>query len=172
MRKLCPERVLVSLYYSLIYTHLNYGVCVWGTADDMYLDKIRISQNKAIRAITGSKLAEPLEPLFKKLNILSFDDIFKLQYASLMYDQDHGDLPTCFSNYFRQVKDIHSHNTRMASSHKLSENVKFKTITHGKAMFKFKGPKILNEIKDLKFYGESKNKYYFRRKYKVHLLHK
>ncbi len=39
-------------------------------------------------------------------------------------------------------------------------------------MFKFKGPKILNEIKDLKLYGASKNKMYFRRKYKLHLLEK
>ena len=58
----------------------------------------------------------------------------------------------------------------MASSHKLSENVKFKTKTHGKSMFKFKGTKILNELKDLKFYGASKNKSYFRRKYKLYLL--
>ena len=122
--------------------------------------------------MTGCNFTDPLEPLFKKLNLLSFDDIFKLQYASLMYDQDHGNLPSSFSKYFRQVKDIHSHNTRMVSSNKLSENVKFHTKTHGKAMFKFKGPRILNEIKDLKFYGESKNKYYFRRKYKLYLLDK
>ena len=46
MRRLCPERVLVSLYYSLIYTHLNYGVCVWGTADDIYIDKIQYHKIK------------------------------------------------------------------------------------------------------------------------------
>ena len=60
----------------------------------------------------------------------------------------------------------------MASSHKLSENIKFNIKTHGKSMFKFKGPKVLNEIKDLKLYGVSKNKLYFRRKYKLYLLEK
>ena len=89
-----------------------------------------------------------------------------------MFDQDNGNHPNCLSTYFRKVEVIHSHNTRMASSHKLSENIKFKTKTHGKSMFKFKGPKILNEIKDLKLYGAAKNKAYFRRKYKLYLLDK
>ena len=41
----------------------------------------------------------------------------------------------------KKVEDIHEHSMRMASSHKLSENVKFKTEAHGKSMFKFKGAK-------------------------------
>ena len=53
---------------------------------------------------------------------------------------------------------------------KLSENIKVKTITYGKKMFKFKGPKILNNIKDLTFYREAKTKQYFRRKYKAYLI--
>ena len=38
MKRLCPQRVQMSLYYSLIYYHLSYGVCVWGNADDSYLE--------------------------------------------------------------------------------------------------------------------------------------
>ena len=172
MRNVCPQRVLLSLYYSLVYTHLCYGICVWGTADDIYLEKIRISQNKALRAITGSQFTASTDSLYESLNLLKLDDIFKFQYASITYDQDHGNLPCCFNAYFKKVEDIHQHSTRMASSHKLSENLKFKTETHGKSMFKFRGAKILNEIKDLKLYGEAKNKAYFRRKYKLYLLDK
>ncbi len=118
MRKLCSERVLLSLYYSLIYTHLSYGICVWGTAKDTYLEKIRVAQNKAVRAITGSRSTTSTDPIHERLNVLKLDEIFQFQYASLMYDQDHGNLPSCFDAYFRKVEDIHSHNTRMASSHK------------------------------------------------------
>ena len=167
MRKLCPKRILLSLYNSLIYTHLSYGICVWGTVEDTYLEKIRLSQNKALRAITGSQLTASTDSLYESVNVLKLDEIFQFQYASLMYDQNHGNLPSCFNTYFRKVEDIHCHNTRMASSHKLSENVKFKTKTHGNSMFKFKGPKILNKLNDLNFYGASKNKSYFRRKYKI-----
>ena len=121
-------------------------------------------------AILGSRSTASLDPVYERLNVLKFDEIFQFQYASLMYDQDHGNLPNCFNTYFRKVQDIYSHNTRMASSHKLSENVKFKTKTHGKSMFKFRGPKILNELKNLKLYAVSKNKSYYRTKYKAYLL--
>ena len=84
-----------------------------------------------------------------------------------MWDQDHGNLPPCFKSYFRQVHTIHEHKTRQASDYKLSENVIVNTITHGKTMFKFKGPKILNLVKDLKFYKEANSKIYFRKKYKA-----
>ena len=131
-----------------------------------------MSQNKALRVITGSQFNASTDSLYESLNVLKFDEIFQFQYASLMYDQDHGNLPSCFNTYFRKVEDIHIHNTRMASSHKLSENVKFKTKKRGKSMFKFKGPKILNELKDLNLYGDSKNKSYFSRKYKLYLLKK
>ena len=117
MQKLCPECVLLSLYYSLIYTHLSYGICAWGTAEDSYLEKIRVSQNKALRAITGSQFTASTDPLYNNLNVLKLDDIFQIQYASLMFDQDHGNLPSCFKTYLRKVEDIHSHNTRMTLSH-------------------------------------------------------
>ena len=98
---------------------------------------------------------------FQSLSILT--KFLLSQYAALMYDQDHGTLPRCFDNYFKQVNEIHSHQTRMADLKKLSENIKINTITYGKNMFKFKGPKILNDIKDLTFYRESKTKQYFRK---------
>ena len=152
IKRLCPQRVQMSLYYSLIYSHLCYGICIWGNADDTYLEKIRTIQNKAVRMISGTDYDDHAAPLYKKLNLLNLDEIFLSQYATLMYDQDHGTLPRCFDNYFKQVKEIHSHQTRMADSNKLSENVKVNTMTYGKKMFKFKGPKILNDIKDFTFY--------------------
>ena len=147
-------------------------VCVSGVLQMIYIymDKIRKIQNKAVRMIAGAKYDDHVEPMYEKLNFLYLDEIFISQYAALMYDQDHGTLPKCFDNNFKQVKEIHSHQTRMADSNKLSENVKVNTITYGKSMFKFKGPRVLNGIKKLKFYREAKTKQYFRRKYKSHLL--
>ena len=139
IRRLCPKRVQMSLYYSLIYSHLCYGVCVRENAEDTYLEKrIRTAQNKAIRLISDADYIDHVEPLYKELNLLNLDEIFRSQYAALMYDQDHGTLPRCFDNYFKQVKEIHSHQTRMADSNKFSENVKVNTITYGKKCLRSK----------------------------------
>ena len=102
----------VSSYYSLIYSHLSYGVCVWGNADEIYLEKNCTIQNKTVRVISGIDNYDPVQSLYKKLNLLNLDEIIS-QYATLMYDQDHGTLPTCFNDYFKQANEIHLHETRI-----------------------------------------------------------
>ena len=170
MRQLCPQKVLLSLYYSLVYSHLSYGICLWGNADETHLEQIRLAQKKVVRIITNSDYSASTTELFAKLKILKLDDIYLHQYGCLMWDQDHGILPKCFESYFKETRKIHDHKTRMADDNKLSENVKINTITYGKKMFKFQGPKVLNGLKNLTFYRQSKTKFYFRRKYKFHIV--
>ena len=126
MKKLCPQRILLSLYYSLVYSHLSYGICVWGNADDNLLEKVRVAQKKVVRILGNADFLAPTSEIFKSLNILTLDDIFLHQYACLMWDQDHGILPKCFHSYFKQVIGIHTHNTRMAHDNKLSQNINVK----------------------------------------------
>ena len=67
----------------------------WGSAAASDLEKILILQKKAVRILTGNKYfqiygedAAPLprsEPLFKTLEILKFEDIFKINIAKFVY---------------------------------------------------------------------------------------
>ena len=170
MRKMCPQRVQMSLYYSLVHSHLNYGACVWGNADEIHLNKVRLLQKKVIRTISNADFNEHSGPLFKNLNILKLEDLFKMQYACLMWEYEHGNLPTCFKNYFKKVSDMHNYETRNATTGKLSENIRVNTSTHGLTMLKFQGPKVFNAIKDFEFYNDSKSLYNFRHKYKSYLI--
>ena len=101
---------------------------------------------------------------------MCFDDIYLHQFGCLMWDQDHGNLPSCFDTYFKVVRDVHQHGTRMRENNKLYECLKYNTKTYGKKLFKIQGPKVLNKLKTLSFYQESKTKFYFRKKYKMHLV--
>ena len=47
-----PKNVLLSLYYSLFHSHMSYGICLYGSADDQYLSKIVLIQKRAIRLIS------------------------------------------------------------------------------------------------------------------------
>ena len=49
--KIFPEEILVTLYNSLISSHLNYGILAWGIVATR-LEKL---QKKAMRLITNSK---------------------------------------------------------------------------------------------------------------------
>ena len=44
--------LLVNLYYSLVYSHIIYGIHVWGSASLSVLGKIQVLQNKAVRVIS------------------------------------------------------------------------------------------------------------------------
>ena len=88
----------------------------------------------------------------------------------LMWQHDHGELPDCFNDYFKKVNSTHTHNTRAASSKKLSENILVNTDSYGKHMLKFIGPRIFNEIVTLEFYNRCNNKVGFKTNLKKYIL--
>ena len=49
------KETLTSIYFALFYSHLSYGLDAWGFAKDEYLQKVIITQNKAVRAILEAK---------------------------------------------------------------------------------------------------------------------
>ncbi len=150
MRQLCPQRVLMSLYYSLIQSHLGFGACVWGLSNELYLNKLRMLQKKVVRIICNAEINAHSNPLFKQLNVLKIDDICNIQYGCLMWDYEHGNLPKCFNTYFRAVSNSHNYRTRNASAGKLCTNLSTST-SQGMKMFHYTGPKIFNHINNLQF---------------------
>ncbi len=103
---------LLTLYYSLIYPYLDYGITLWGSAYLTYVNKIFLMQKKAVRIISGAKYNDHTNPLFKHLNILKLNDIYELKTAKFMYALNNGSLPMALINMFITNKNIHTHNTR------------------------------------------------------------
>ena len=82
---------LTILYYSLVYSYLTYGIILWGSAHDTYMSKLKITQKKIVRAITGAPYNAHSEPVFKLLNILKLTDLYKLHISKHMFS-----FITCF----------------------------------------------------------------------------
>ena len=88
----------------------------WGSACPTDLEKILILQKKAVRILTGDKYfqiygeeAAPLprsEPLFKTLEILKFDDIFKVNIAKFVYTTLVHESPAVFWEWFTQALPV------------------------------------------------------------------
>ena len=51
LNKILPKDVLVLLYHTFILPHLMLHIVLWGTAPEVYMSKLRIKQNKLLRAI-------------------------------------------------------------------------------------------------------------------------
>ena len=122
LRSFLDVKLLTNIYYSLVYSHLSYGVQVWGSACPSELLKINTLQNKAARIMTGNRYYQiygeptgPLPsagPLFKSLAILEFGDIFRLNIAAFIYLTLEEETPQNFHGWFQYGNDIHSHAVR------------------------------------------------------------
>lgn len=119
-----PGRILHTLYCTLIFPYLNYGILVWGTACKTYLDKLVKLQKWAIRTITNSHYRSHAEPLFKESNILNINDMYKLELGVFMYKFSINDLPVAFDDYFTKRTNIHDYPTRFANDLNLTKNKK------------------------------------------------
>ena len=91
-----PERILRTLYCSLVLPYINYGILIWGKACDIYLSKIHKLQKWAMRIISNSHYRSHAAPIFYKYDILNVYDSYKLEVGVFMYQYFQNLLPSFF----------------------------------------------------------------------------
>ena len=163
------DNLIRTIYFSVVYSHLYYGIQAWGSADQTTLNKLDILQNKAVRILSGRQYFQiygqepgPLpssEPLYKKLEILKIKDIFEVSISNFVYSTLTFDSPAIFNNWFLYDHEVHAHNTR-ASTNIINESyfdvgyveqtftlhTKGATNEYGRKMIQVSGPLIWNRI--------------------------
>ena len=75
----------ILLYNSLIESHLLYGVSIWGGTYPTYLKKLISLQKKALRVVVGAPYNAHTEPIFARLKLLQFNDLYKLSLLKLAH---------------------------------------------------------------------------------------
>jgi len=93
-----PHEALKSIYYTLIHSHLIYGIAIWGNSSHVH--KLFTMQKKAIRIINNKSKNSHTEPLFKRENILKIQDLYSIHACLLAYDYIHTNLPPSFNEFF------------------------------------------------------------------------
>jgi len=117
LKRFLPLNILRTLYTSLILPHLNFGVLAWG------FQPLRLFtlQKKAVRLITNSKYNSHTSGIFKSLNLLKLDDIFKVQLLKFYFKLKKGSLPA-YWNSFYLVPVASTHNYATRNQHILRTN--------------------------------------------------
>ena len=72
---------LISLYYAFIYSYLMYGVEVWDGALSSYKDVLI----KIVRVMVSASFHAHTPRIFKKLNIMTFDNIYNYFVCIFMF---------------------------------------------------------------------------------------
>jgi hypothetical protein len=118
LREYINSKMLLNIYYSLIYSHIVYGIQVWGSACDTELNKILVLQKKSVRMMTKNdyypQVPGPLittNPIFKELGILKVDDVFKLHVTKFIFSCLLRITPSIFHDWFTLNHTVHNHNT-------------------------------------------------------------
>ena len=103
---------LRSVLSVLVYSRLQYGIIVWGTAHKYLLQEINLRLNKLIRICTSNKKFCRISALYKNLKLLKLTDLYNFELAKFFYLLVHDELPSGIHENFIKIQQIHDHNTR------------------------------------------------------------
>ena len=73
LKQYLPQNILRTIYNGSILSHINYSILVWG----FKYSRISKLHNRSVHMISCNKNNAHTEPLFKALNLLKVEDIFK-----------------------------------------------------------------------------------------------
>ncbi|XP_046658780.1 uncharacterized protein LOC124353029 [Homalodisca vitripennis] len=97
-----------SAYYSMMESHIRYGITVWGGTSESNLNRILLLQKKAIRALANLQPLDSCREAFESLGILT---VVALYIQTIILETLKCDLP--------RGENIHTHNTRNATNYVL-----------------------------------------------------
>jgi hypothetical protein len=110
-KNLLPFSSKRLLYFSNIQSHLTYGLSAWGSMiTSTNLRKLKVQQNKAIRALFNLKIRTTLQPYYKKARILKIENLTELSLLKISYRYMNDILPQRILNLF-EIPD-HQYLTR------------------------------------------------------------
>ena len=73
------------LYYSLIYSRIQYGIVTWGKANKTLMQELNVKLNNIVRTITYNSKYCTVTSLYKTLNFLKLDEIYQHELAKFIY---------------------------------------------------------------------------------------
>ena len=91
-----PQSALLTLYHSLIHSHLLYCPLIYSCTNKTNLEKIFRTQKKALRIVTNSKFHDHTAPLFSKHKILSLEKIILQAKLHFMHSINYNYAPPTF----------------------------------------------------------------------------
>jgi len=170
IKHLLNRKHLRTLYYSMIYPYLDYGITLWGTTYKSHTNKLVILQKKALRIISGAKYNDHTNPLFVIQKILKLEDMYEHRVSKYMFALHKGTLPLPLSTMIIMNRNIHTHNTRNRNN----PHVAFRHSTAASRSIRHNGPAVwynipedITNIRTLKSFSNKLKNIIFR-KYSEH----
>lgn len=108
IKSISDEASAKIAYFALLESNLRYGLLIWGNSSAGNLQRVLVSQKKAIRALAGLQPRESCRPAFINLSILTVVSLYVLEAVIYVHERD-----------FPRGSQRHQHNTRRATDFQL-----------------------------------------------------
>ena len=154
-----------TIYYTMIYSRIKYGISLYGQAGTSKLKRIQTLQNCLLKVLTRNTYRFSTNKLHNSLDLLKVEDIAVQEVVTFVHNYFSNSLPPVFAGYFATLASQHERNTRNGS--KLLRIDDHDTDIAASST-KILGAKLWNKLdKSLKGIPNVKN---FRAKFKKHIL--
>ena len=108
LKKVAPKSVLKMVYYSIVDSHLRYGITVWGTAKGTAFERLKTIHRKIIKYMKSN--SETIADAMSNLKILNIDNLYRFEVNKLVYQMKQGSVPDAFQNFINSIN--HRYGTR------------------------------------------------------------
>ena len=85
IREFANEHNSKMLYCAFICSRMQYGTLIWGNATKTKLHELEIRFSNIVRTLTWNKKFSHVTHLFKRLDFLKLNDIYKFELAKIMH---------------------------------------------------------------------------------------
>ena len=151
LREILSRPVLKTIYFSMIYPHILYGIELYANTCMTYLEPLIKANNKLLRIIQNKHFRSHTNDLYLNFNSLPIPLLFKFQIYKFLHRFNHfrSSQPSIYQNYFTFNTFFHHHLTRrQLDLHKFSTSTSI-----GQRQIKFIGVTLWNELgSELKIY--------------------
>ena len=84
----------------------------WGRASKCHLHRIKVLQNRFLRASLFRKSDCPINVLYSTFGVLKLDDMINMEHTKFLFRFNNNMLSDYFKNYFVKLETIHHYHTR------------------------------------------------------------
>ena len=117
LNKMLPREILLLLYYAFILPHLSLHIVLWGAAPEAHIGKLRIKQNKLLRALLNVEVVNGIPQqrtidMYDSLGLLTVKNLFKLHLFKFLNLLLNGNLPNFYELLLRPLLSTHEYGTR------------------------------------------------------------
>ncbi len=110
------SNILRQVYYSIAFSHLNYGISSWGSAPPTNLNDLQCKQNHCIRVVYDLDRMCNRNNMYFSNKLLKINEIYHFQCLKFIHKFHNNNIAPAFNSYFTYASDVHSYNTRYATN--------------------------------------------------------